>query len=164
MEIALIAAVADDGVIGFDGSIPWDYEADKAHFRETTTGHPVIVGRRTFDRIVDTLGEPLPDRRNIVLTTDPSERDDFANVEYVTSVGEAVERAQQCETAYVAGGGSVYDQFLPLADSLVITHVPGSYDGDTRFPEWDDDEWSVRSSERVGDLSIVRYVRATESV
>ncbi|MFC7140798.1 dihydrofolate reductase [Halosimplex aquaticum] len=159
MELALIAAVAENGVIGADGEMPWHYPDDLAHFKETTMGHPVIMGRVTYESISGQLGGPLPGRTNVVLTRSGVEAAE--EVEVVGSVDAAVEAAAAtgAETAFVAGGATVYEQFLPRADRLVVTEVPGEPEGDTVFPEWDPEEWIAVSRETAGELSFVTYER-----
>jgi dihydrofolate reductase len=163
MKLVVIAAVAENGVIGSDGEIPWQYPADLAHFRQTTTGHPVIMGRTTYESIRDRLGEPLPGRTNVVLTRsglDDRDREE-ERVTAVGSVDEAVAAARRRDdTAYVAGGATVYEQFLPHADRLLVTEVPESPDGDVTFPEWDADEWVETGRRTEGDLDFVTYERA----
>ncbi|MFB6091929.1 MAG: dihydrofolate reductase [Haloquadratum sp.] len=153
VEIVLIAAVAENGVIGRDGEMPWHHAADLAHFKRTTTGHPVIVGRKTYETVVDALGEPFPGRTSVVLSSRSLDLPDGAVLAH--SVDEAIELAVEdardrgVETAYVAGGGRVYEQFLPSASRMILTEIHDTYDGDTSFPEWDDDAWrEVRRDER----------------
>jgi len=159
IEIALIAAVAENGVIGVDSGMPWHYPADLAHFKETTMGHPVILGRRTYESIAGRLDGPLPGRTNIVLTRSGVDAPD--EVIQVASVDAAVEAAVETgsETAFVAGGATVYEAFLPQADRIVITEVPESPDGDTYFPEWDREAWTEVARESDGELSFVTYER-----
>jgi dihydrofolate reductase len=184
MDLALVAAVAENGVIGADGGMPWHYPADLKRFRETTTGHPVIMGRRTFERIVARLGEPLPERTSVVLTTLGSapipsgprvvlttrgpegidagpaivDRDDVLGVD---SIGAAIDAAEDAgaDVAYVIGGGSVYEQFLPRADRLVLTEIPEAYEGDTYFPEFDREAWTEVAREEQEGLAFVTYER-----
>jgi len=159
VELVLIAAVAENGVIGDDGGMPWHYPADLAHFKETTMGHPVILGRRTFESIAAQLDGPLPGRTNIVLSrSDPEVPEGVVVVESVEAAVEATIEAG-VETAYVAGGATVYEQFLPLADRLVLTEVPGEPEGDTRFPEWDSEEWVEVERVEDGELAFVTYER-----
>jgi dihydrofolate reductase len=159
VELVVIAAVAENGAIGVDGGMPWHYPADMAHFKEATMGHPVIMGRTTFESIAAQLDGPLPGRTNIVLSgSSPA-------VPEGVVVAESVERAVAAaaetgaETAYVAGGATVYEQFLPLADRLVLTEVPERPEGDTYFPEWDSDEWAEVERVAEGDLAFVTYKR-----
>jgi len=165
IELAVIAAVAENGVIGADGSIPWHYPADLRHFKETTTDHPVILGRRTYRSIADRIGGPLPDRTNVVLTrVGLREEAPGADADAVTeadSVDAAVTAAREtgADTAYVAGGASVYRQLLPRADRMVITEIPESPDGDTHFPDWDRDAWTEIDRRTDGELVFVTYER-----
>ena len=163
VSFVLIAAVAEDSTIGDDGRVPWDYPADMRHFEATTTGHPVVLGRRTYEGIVAGLGEPLPDRTSVVLTR--KERSFPPGAVRAGSVPEAVAlavedaRERGVERVYVAGGATVYGQFLDLADRMVLTDVPGEYGGDTRFPAVDGENWRVVDREREGDLTYVAYER-----
>jgi len=159
-EVVLIAAVAENRVIGVDGGMPWHYPADLQRFKDTTTGHPVVLGRRTYESIVDQLGGPLPGRTNVVLSTralDLPEGTVLAGS--VEAALEAARAAPGGETVYVAGGATVYEGFLPLADRLLLTEIPEAPEGDTRFPEWDEDEWVEVSRETVDDLAFVAYER-----
>jgi dihydrofolate reductase len=163
LEIVLIAAVAENGVIGRDGGMPWHYAEDLKHFKRTTTGHPVIVGRKTYETVVDALGEPFPGRTSVVLSSQSLALPEGAVL--ANSVAEAVERAEAdaaergVETAYVAGGGRIYQQFLPHATRLVLTEIHGTYDGDTRFPVPDDDEWIEADRESHDEFDFVTYER-----
>jgi len=160
-DVVLIAAVARNGVIGSDGAMPWHYPADLAQFKQVTTGHPVVMGRRTYESIVAALGGPLPGRTTVVLSTRDLELPESAVL--AGSVEEALALAGDApggDTVYVAGGGSVYEQFLPLADRMVLTEVPESPDGDTRFPEWDEAAWTERERREEGELSFVTYERS----
>jgi dihydrofolate reductase len=162
MRLVMIAAVAANGVIGADGEMPWHYPADLDHFRETTTGHPVVLGRRTFEAVKDRLGGPLPDRHNVVLTSDPAQFD--AEVTAVDSRAAAVEAAAAtgASTAYVAGGASVYETFLPVADELLLTELRESATGDATFPAVDWDRWTETERDAHEAFDIVRY-RRTET-
>ena len=162
MRLVMIAAVAANGVIGADGEMPWHYPADLEHFRETTTGHPVIVGRRTFEAIRERLGGPLPDRDNVVLTGDPDRLG--GDVTAVDSRAAAIDAAAAtgASTAYVAGGASVYETFLPVADELLLTELREAVEGDTAFPAVTWDRWTETEREVHEAFDIVRY-RRTET-
>ncbi|GGJ04313.1 dihydrofolate reductase [Halobellus salinus] len=163
VDIALIAAVAENRVIGRDNGMPWHFTEDLAYFKRTTTGHPVIVGRRTYETVVDALGEPFPGRTSVVLTTQSLDLPPGAVV--ANSVSEAIDRADAdaqargVDTAYVAGGGRVYDQFLPRATRLVLTEIHDSYPGDTRFPAFDPDEWIEIERDERDAFDFVTYRR-----
>jgi len=157
--IALIAAVAENGTIGRDGEMPWHLPADLRHFKETTTDHPVVMGRLTYESIAADIGGPLPDRTNIVLSR--SSPDLPEEVIVVDSIQRAVDAARESagdtETVYVIGGETVYKQFLPQADRLVLTEIDNAYEGDTKFPAWDRSEWIERSREDHDGFSFVEY-------
>ncbi|QKG93314.1 dihydrofolate reductase [Halorubrum salinarum] len=165
-DVVLVAAVADNGVIGDGGGMPWHYPADLAHFKRLTTGHPVIVGRKTYERIAERIGGPLPDRTNVVLTTRSIGDADLADGAVVAhdiesalarATADAAERG--VDAVYVIGGATVYAAYLDRADRMVITEIPERPDGDTRFPEWDADAWAERDRETDGDLAFVTYER-----
>jgi dihydrofolate reductase len=160
MEVVIIVAVAANGVIGADGSIPWHYSEDLRRFKRLTTGHSVIMGRRTYESILADLGEPLPDRTSIVLTT--TDIDAPKEVYPVESVDDALQtaREQATETVFVAGGESVYEQFLPLADRMERTELHEAYTGDTHFPEWESEQWTVTARTAREDFDFVTYERA----
>jgi dihydrofolate reductase len=166
LDIVLIAAVAENGVIGRDGGMPWHYSEDLKYFKRTTTGHPVIVGRKTYETVVDALGEPFPGRTSVVLSSQSLDLPDGAVL--ANSVAEALERAATAaekrgvETAYVAGDGRVYEQLLPHATQLVLTEIHDAYEGDTHFPVWDDDEWIETSRESHGEFDFVTYERVDD--
>ena len=139
--MVLVAAVADNGVIGRDGDIPWHLPEDLRHFRVTTRGNTVLMGRRTFDSI----GRPLPERTNVVVTRNPDWS--AAGVYVVHSVAEGIERAQEFDgDVMVIGGGDVYAAAMPLADVQVLTEVHATPEGDTTYPAWDRAQW--REAER----------------
>jgi dihydrofolate reductase len=140
--VSLIAAMSENRVIGRDGALPWRLPLDMRHFKTLTTGHAVIMGRKTFE----TLPAALPHRRNIVLTRDRSYRPDGAEV--VASLDDALQLAADDDEVFVAGGGDVYRLALPRADRLYLTLVHVTVDGDTHFPTVDDSAWRLVSDER----------------
>ena len=136
--VVLVAALADNGIIGADGGIPWHLPADFAHFKRITRGHPLIMGRTTFEGI----GEPLPDRQSIVVTRDPDWS--YDGVLTASSVGAAIELARTLDRLVMVGGGAgVYRDALPLADVQVLSRVHLRPDGDTSYPEFDDAHWAL---------------------
>lgn len=134
-EIVLIAAVARNGVIGADNGLPWRLKGDLLRFRATTTGHPVLMGRKTWA----SLGRPLPGRRNVVV----SRQEDFAaaGAEVHPGLEAALEAVATAETVFVIGGAELYRQTLARADRLLITEVQAEVVGDTRFPAIDPDRF-----------------------
>lgn len=139
--ISLVVAAARNGVIGRDGGLPWHLGDDLRFFKALTMGKPLIMGRKTFESI----GRPLPGRRNIVLTR----REDFeaAGCEVVAAVEDALAAAGAVEEIMVIGGGEIYRLFLPLAERVYLTRVETEVEGDTRFPPLEPDEWEALSSE-----------------
>jgi dihydrofolate reductase len=133
-RLALIAAVARNGVIGNGRALPWHLPEDLAHFRRLTEGHPVIMGRRTWDSLPPRF-RPLPGRRNIVVTRDAAWQ--AAGAEAAPSPQAALDRVQDAALAFVIGGAELYAAALPIADELQLTEIDADADGDTRFPGWD---------------------------
>ncbi len=170
--IAVIVAVAANGVIGRDGDMPWRLSTDLKRFKALTLSHPVIMGRKTFDSV----GKPLPGRLNIVVTRDHDWQAEGALA--VGSLGAALELAtahlesfepdpaapdaEAPNTIFVAGGGQIYAQAMALADMLHVTHVEADIDGDTVFPAIDETVWHATHEERVPagerDSHATRYV------
>jgi len=134
MRLALIAAVGRNGAIGKDGSMPWQLKADLAHFRRTTLGCPVVMGRKTWDSL-PTAFKPLPGRRNIVVTRNA--RWQAEGAEAASSLDNALVLLAGSERVFVIGGGELYIQALPRADELVLTEIEAAFEADTFFPAWD---------------------------
>jgi dihydrofolate reductase len=125
----LIVAVARNGVIGRAGALPWHVSEDLKHFKQTTQGHSIIMGRKTHDSI----GRPLPKRRNIVVTRQTGTR--FAGCETASSIGEAIALARTTDDCpFIIGGASLYEEALPIATELHLTTIDEDVEGDTYFP------------------------------
>ncbi len=135
MRVALVAALARGGVIGRDGGIPWHLPEDIAHFRELTMGHPVVMGRRTWDSLPDRF-QPLPGRRNIVVTRNPAWQG--VGAERAASLEAALALAGEDEQVFVIGGAQLYAAALAVADELLLTEIDADVDGDTVFPPFDE--------------------------
>lgn len=144
MIISLVAAVANNGVIGKGNTLLWKLPADMKRFRALTIGKPVIMGRKTCESI----GRPLSDRINIILTRDKNFAPEGCIV--VHSIEEALEKAVGYEEAMVIGGGEIYKLFLPRANRIYLTLVDHHFDGDTYFPELSRAEWREISHENYG--------------
>ena len=140
MRITLVAAVAENGVIGRDGALPWRLSGDLRRFRELTTGHHVVMGRRTWESI----GRPLPGRTNVVLSRDPFFRPEHASVVVEPSLEDAIEHARLAGDTelFVIGGAEVYARALPLADRIELTRVAARVEGDVHFPALDALDWT----------------------
>jgi len=135
-RISLIAAMAEDRVIGIGNRLPWRLPADMKWFRRHTLGKPIIMGRKTFESFG---AKPLPERLNIVITRDPEYRADGAVV--VHDVEQAIEAAGDVDEVMIIGGASFYEQMLPRADRLYLTLVHARFEGDAWFPEYDPGQW-----------------------
>lgn len=127
-ELILIAAVARNGVIGRDNALPWRLKADLARFKTATHGSPILMGRKTWE----SLGRPLPGRRNLVVTRSPNYS--ATGAEVFDRPDDALTAAANSDKLFVIGGAELYRQLLPSADRLMITEVWADVDGDTRFP------------------------------
>jgi len=145
-RVVMVAAVADNGVIGLGGDIPWHISDDLKHFRETTRGHTVVMGRTTYEGI----GHPLPYRTNVVVTRNPVWSAEGVFV--APSVEEAIAMAQDFEGDVVIGGGTqVYVAAMPYATHQVLTEVHQAPEGDTHYPAFEPGEWrETRREERDG--------------
>lgn len=130
MIISMIAAMADNRIIGKDNQMPWHLPADFAWFKRCTMGKPVVMGRKTYESI----GRPLPGRLNIVISRDASLS--IEGVTTVTSIEQALEVAGEVEEVMIIGGGAIYAACLPMANKLYVTHIEAEIDGDTQFPDW----------------------------
>lgn len=158
-RLYLVAALARNGVIGAQGKLPWHLPEDLQHFKRLTLGHPVIMGRRTWE----SLGRPLPGRENVVISRRPGYAAAGASV--ASSLQAAIALCAGEPVAFVIGGAEIYAAALPLADGLVMTEIDRDYAGDTRFPEWDRKAWKVsqREAHTSGDgvrFDFVLYERA----
>ena len=169
VAIVLIAAVADNGVIGQSGGLPWRLKPDLQHFRKLTMGKPVLMGRKTYLSI----GKPLAGRTNIVVSRDPSFA--AAGILVAPSVAAALEAARgdalrrSADAIAVIGGADLYAQTMACADRMVITHVHLRPEGETRFPEIDSKVWSevARTDHQPGPedaagFTIVTYERRND--
>lgn len=130
--ISLIAAMANNRVIGKDNQMPWHLPADLGHFKAITLGKPIIMGRKTYESI----GRPLPGRKNIVISRDKSYK--LEGCETASSLEEAITLVSEAEEIMIIGGGNLYAQALPHADKLYLTFIDLDVDGDTRFPKYED--------------------------
>ncbi|HHF0485243.1 type 3 dihydrofolate reductase [Vibrio diabolicus] len=133
MIISMIAAMADNRIIGKDNQMPWHLPADFAWFKRCTMGKPVVMGRKTYESI----GRPLPGRLNIVISRDETLK--VEGVTTVTSIEQALGVAGDVEEVMIIGGGAIYAACLPMANKLYVTHIEAAIDGDTQFPDWGDE-------------------------
>ena len=142
MEISIIVATSKNNVIGRDGGIPWHLSADLKRFKALTTGHPIVMGRRTFESI----GRPLPGRRNIVISNSVNA---IEGCDVIKSVDDLLNDKSLDGMIFIIGGGEIYKQFLPYAKKVYLTEVETEIaDGDTFFPELNPMEWIEVGRER----------------
>src|SRR5688572_27429825 len=152
--------MSENRVIGRDGRLPWHLPADLKRFKELTTSHTVIMGRKTFDSI----GKPLPKRRSIIVTRTPKLR--VPGAEVVHSLDEAVAMAKGEDEVFIIGGGEIFAEALYAADRIYLTLVHAKIEGDTFFPSLDADEWTLLEEDRYAadannqySMSFQRYER-----
>ena len=145
MKLSIVAAVARGGVIGRDNAIPWRIPEDARRFRTLTMGHPVVMGRRTWDSLPDRY-RPLPGRRNVVLSRNPDWHAEGA--ERAGSLDDALRQLDGAPRVFVIGGATVYAAALPIADELLLTEIDTDVEGDTVFPPFDAAEFEETSRER----------------
>jgi dihydrofolate reductase len=141
-RIYLVAAVASNGIIGANGGLPWRLPEDLAHFKRLTLGHPVIMGRRTWE----SLKGPLPGRDNIVVTRTPGY--DAAGAAVASSLEAALALCLGEPVVFVIGGSRLFAESLPIAAGLVMTEIDRDFEGDTRFPDYDRSRWKETQRER----------------
>ena len=152
-KIVGIVAMTPDRIIGSGGTLPWHLPADLAFFKRTTTGHPIVMGRKTYESI----GRPLPNRRNIVLTR--SSGWTTPGVEVIHAPSELADLPGLDGTVFIIGGAEIYQAFLPETEELLVTHVLHPYPGDTVFPEFQGNFILSESLESNGEFTIRRWVR-----
>jgi dihydrofolate reductase len=156
MSISIIAAVAKNGVIGSKNGLPWHIPADLKQFKKITDGHTVIMGRKTYESIMKSLGKPLPNRKNVVITRNIG----FPTADEVlvyTSIEDALEAVKDDGEIFVIGGGEIYNQTMKLANKLYLTELDDDKEGDVYFPEFNRGLWDEVSREKQKGFSWVVY-------
>lgn len=139
--INVIVAIAENNIIGGENRLLWHISEDLKHFKSITSGHPVVMGRKTYE----SLGRPLPNRRNVVITRSEIT---IEGCEVVHSLEEALSLFEPKDQVFIIGGAEIYRATMPLADRFYLTRVHHPYEGDTAYPEWDKNEWELISQER----------------
>ncbi len=137
-HISIIVAVAENNAIGKGNKLLWHISDDLKRFKRLTTGHPVVMGKKTYESLPV---KPLPNRTNVVISDIEGEL--IKGCEMAYSIEEAIEKCPDNEESFIIGGGSVYRQFMPFADKLYITKVHKAFDADTFFPEINENEWQL---------------------
>ncbi len=135
--LSIIVAIAENNVIGKDNDLIWKLPRDMRHFKETTTGHYIIMGRKTFE----SNGRPLPNRTNVIITRDLNYKAEGCVV--VHSLEDALQEAKNDPEAFIIGGGVIYDLAMPLVDRIYLTKIHHSFEGDTFFPDLNMNEWNI---------------------
>jgi dihydrofolate reductase len=135
--LSIIVAVSENNVIGKDNDLIWKLPRDMKHFKETTTGHCIIMGRKTFE----SNGRPLPNRTNIIITRDKDFKAEACVV--VHSLEDAIKEAKDDSEAFIIGGGVIYELTMPIVDRVYLTKIHHSFEGDTFFPELNMNEWNI---------------------
>src|SRR3569832_464595 len=159
-KLTAVVAIDKRGGIGVNNTLPWHLPEDLAHFKRTTSGHPIIKGHKTYESI----SRPLPNRRKIVVTRDPSWRHD--GVETVRSLAEATALAAGGEEAFIIGGGQIFAEAMPLVQKLIVTEIDKTFECDAFFPQIDTRQWKETAREenqttkKQNDKTIVTYERA----
>ncbi len=153
MQLSAIVAMTPDRVIGKGGDLPWHLPEDLKFFKRTTSGHPIVMGRKTYDSI----GFPLPKRRNIVLTRDTSWSAEGVEVIHTPEALKAMEGIEG--KVFIIGGSEIYAAFLPHLDELIVSHVKQAYEGDTRFPEFEDQFPNCEVVEEFEDFVVRKWTR-----
>lgn len=160
-QLIAIAAMARNRVIGKDGGLPWHLPCDLQFFKQTTMGHPVLMGRRTYESIEARLGKALPGRRNIVLSHTMAPR---AGVEVIRDLRELRSLPDLGDPIYLIGGAQLYQQLLPQCDELLLTYIETAYEGDAFFPTFEQDFALADVLVRGDNYEIRRYKHSAKPV
>jgi len=158
LKVIIISAIAQNRVIGrSNGDMPWHIKEEFQHFKNTTFGFPIIMGRKTFNA----LGKPLKGRLNIVVTRDKALRFEFDDVKKFYSLNEAIEycKTLKTEKIFIIGGGNVYAQAIKIADEMILSFLTFEAEGDISFPQIDEKIWEITSREKRDLFEIVFYAR-----
>ena len=157
MKKIIIAAVSGNNVIGFQGKIPWHSKEEFKHFKSTTIGCPVIMGRNTFD----SFDKPLQNRLNIIITRNPENKYEFDELKYFSNLEEAFSfcESEKYEKIFVIGGGEIYKSAINEVDELIISIMKFEVEGDTFFPEISKDVWEVAAIKEAAEFTVYYYSR-----
>jgi len=151
--ISIIAAMAKNRVIGKDNKLPWSIPDDLKNFKKLTTGNTIIMGRKTFESI----GKPLPNRNNIVVS---STMQPLNGVQVCKNIQEALEKAKSIgKEIFIIGGAQIYEQTIPIADKMFISHVKKEHEGDAHFPNFEINEWQAEQKNDYPEFELVVYTR-----
>ena len=158
MKLIIIAAIAKNNVIGrLNGEMPWHVKEEFQHFKETTLGSAIIMGRKTFE----TLGKPLKGRENIIVTRNKNFEVEFEDVKIFHSLEESIRYCEfkNYENVFIIGGGNIYKQAIPVVDEMILSFMKFEAEGEVKFPEIQNHIWKKVSNEDRKQFEIIRYVR-----
>ena len=158
MKLIIIAAIAKNNVIGrLNGEMPWHVKEEFQHFKQTTLGSPIIMGRKTFE----TLGKPLKGRENIIVTRNKNFEVEFEDVKIFHSLEESIRycKLKNYEKVFIIGGGNLYKQAIPVVDEMILSFMKFEAEGEVKFPEIQNNIWKKVSKEDREQFEIIRYVR-----
>ncbi|MGD8782417.1 MAG: dihydrofolate reductase [Ignavibacteria bacterium] len=157
MEKIIIAATAQNGVVGNLGKIPWHSSEEFKHFKQTTMSFPIIMGRKTFESI----GKPLKGRLNVVISRNPELNYEFDNLKIFKSLEESIIfcETENYEKAFIIGGGEIYKKSILFADKMIISKMKLNAEGDTYFPEIDNNIWKVENKKEFDEFIVYYYSR-----
>lgn len=140
-KLSIVVAISENNAIGKNNQLLWHLPADLKHFKAITTGHPIIMGRKTFDSI----GKPLPNRRNIVITRNNNLK--IEGVEVVNNIASALSLCEKEDEVFILGGAEIYKQAIAIANRIYLTTVHQHYEADAFFPEFESKEWLIINEE-----------------
>mgnify|MGYP005779101757 CR=1 FL=1 len=160
--LSIIAAISDNNVIGKDNKLLWHLPEDLKRFKELTTGHTIIMGRKTFE----SLGKVLPDRKHIIITRDTNYKVDDENVEIINEINELEKYINDDKEYFVIGGAIIYSQLISKTSKMYITRIHKVYEGDAYFPKINEEDWKVvetrqgiKDEKNPYDYEFITYVR-----
>lgn len=156
MKIIIIAAKSKNNVIGNKGLLPWHSSEELSHFKSTTDGYPVVMGRKTRE----SLKRPLENRLNIILTRNKNYKTNAADSVVLSGVDEVLEHCKDYEKIFIIGGKQVYEAFIDLADEMIISEMKFEAEGDTYFPDFNREDWTATKKE-FNDFVLYHYIRIT---
>jgi len=159
LRIIIISAIAQNGVIGkSNGEMPWHVKEEFQHFKKTTLGLPVIMGRKSFEA----LDKPLKERENVIITRNYDYKIDFEGTKICHSLQESIKycKSKKYEKAFIIGGGQIYKQAISIADEMILSFMKFEAEGEIKFPEIKVDTWQLVSTEDREKFEIKRYIRA----
>ena len=160
--LSIVVAISENNVIGKDNKLLWHIPEDMKRFKMLTTGHTIIMGRKTFE----SLGKVLPDRKHIILTRDPSYVVDNENVQIVNDINKLDEYIEDDKENFVIGGAIIYSQLIGKVDKIYMTKIHKTFEGDAYFPKLNETEWmeiqrekGIQDSENPYDYEYITYIR-----